>query len=341
MARRTRVLFVRAKEASESSFINRDIDLLKKHFDVRVIDFVLDRHRLKESARTMWLMCRGLIWADVSFSWFAVWHARTTVRMSKIFQKKSIALVGGYEVASVPEIGYGAQLNPKSKPAVDYVLRNATKIVAGSEFTKNEILRCTTNPQNVVLILFGIDPERFKPGGSRENLVITVAVLHESNILRKGLAKFVQTAKYLPDMKFALIGKCVDDTTDKLTLLASPNVQFVGYVSEDELIKWCQRAKVYCQLSLHEGFGIALAEAMLCGCVPVVTNKGALPEVTGNAAIVVKDDEIKTVAAAITTAMSSGSGEMAREQILAHFTMDKREAGLVRLIDEVANRKRQ
>ena len=340
MARRTRILFVRAKEAAESSFINRDIDLLKKHFDVRVIDYVLDRHRPKESASTIWRMCKGLLWADLSLSWFAVWHARTAVRMSKIFLKKSIALVGGYEVASVPEIMYGAQLNSETKKVVDYVLKNATKIVAGSEFTKGEILRCTTNPNNVELVLFGIDPERFKPGNSRENLVITVAVLNESNIVKKGLDKFVMASKYLPDMKFALIGKCVDSAIDKLKPLSSPNVQFVGYVAEDELIRWYQRAKVYCQISFHEGFGIALAESMLCGCVPVVTNRTALPEVAGDTAVVVENIEIETIVAAIARAANSGNGERARERVLSNFTMNKREAGLVRLINEVVEGKR-
>jgi glycosyltransferase involved in cell wall biosynthesis len=340
MVRRTRILFVRAKEASESSFINRDIELLKKHFDVRVIDYVLDKRRARESAGTIWRMCKGLVWADASLSWFAVWHARTAVRLSKIFLRKSIALVGGYEVASMPEIAYGAQLNPETKKVVDYVLKNATKVVAGSEFTKSEILRCTKSPEKVELVLFGVDSERFKPGGARENLVITVAIVNESNIVKKGLDKFVMAAKHLPEMKFALIGKCVDGAIDKLKPLSSPNVQFVGYVAEDELIGWYQRAKVYCQISYHEGFGIALAESMLCGCVPVVTNRTALPEVAGDTAVVLNDFEVGTIVDAISRAVSSGNGERARERVLANFTMDKREAGLVRLINDVVDGKR-
>jgi len=79
---------------------------------------------------------------------------------------------------------------------------------------------------------------------------------------------------------------------------------------------------------------------MLCGCVPVVTNRTALPEVAGDTAVVVENIEIETIVAAIARAANSGNGERARERVLSNFTMNKREAGLVRLINEVVEGKR-
>lgn len=71
----------------------------------------------------------------------------------------------------------------------------------------------------------------------------------------------------------------MDDSIDYLKSIATPNVEFTGFVAEDELIKWYQKAKVYNQPSWHEGFGISVAEAILCECIPVVSDCGALPEV--------------------------------------------------------------
>jgi len=51
------------------------------------------------------LLFKGVLWADITFSWFADTHAFLAVLLSKLFRKKSIVVVGGYEVANVPEIG--------------------------------------------------------------------------------------------------------------------------------------------------------------------------------------------------------------------------------------------
>ena len=69
------------------------------------------------------------------------------------------------------------------------------------------------------------------------------------------------------------------------------HIEFTGFVTDDELLGWYQRAKVYCQLSYYESFGMAAAEAMLCECVPVVTRKGALPEVVGETGFYVEYGE--------------------------------------------------
>jgi hypothetical protein len=63
---------------------------------------------------------------------------------------------------------------------------------------------------------------------------------------------------------------------------ASPNVEFLGFVSDEELFSLYARASVYVQASMHEGFGLSVAEAMSAGCIPVVTRAGSLPEVVGD-----------------------------------------------------------
>jgi hypothetical protein len=59
------------KNASQSSFIQNNLDILKKHFDVRVAQYRGKKRMLKFLIATV----KGVLWADVTFSWFADVHA--------------------------------------------------------------------------------------------------------------------------------------------------------------------------------------------------------------------------------------------------------------------------
>jgi len=91
---------------------------------------------------------------------------------------------------------------------------------------------------------------------------------------------------------------------------------------------------VYLQVSAHEGFGISLAEAMLCECIPVVTSKGALPEVAGESAFYVPFNDPKDTAKAIQEALSMKSGKIFRKHILDNFSLKSREKQLRKIIED-------
>ena len=78
-----------------------------------------------------------------------------------------------------------------------------------------------------------------------------------------------------------LAGEWWDGTGERLAADAAPNVRVTGRLSDEDLDALFASSAVYVQASLHEGFGLSLAEAMLAGAVPVVTSAGALPEVVG------------------------------------------------------------
>ena len=59
------------------------------------------------------------------------------------------------------------------------------------------------------------------------------------------------------------------------------------------MVSFFQKAKVYCQLSRAEAFGVSIAEAMHFNCFPIVTNEGAMPEVIGDLGLIVKREPAK------------------------------------------------
>jgi len=85
--------------------------------------------------------------------------------------------------------------------------------------------------------------------------------------------------------------------------------------------------------SYHESFGVALAEAMACKCVPVVTRRAALPEVVGDCEIYVPYDDAEATAKAIGKALGEEElGKSARERVVNMFSIEERERKLTELI---------
>jgi glycosyltransferase involved in cell wall biosynthesis len=329
----TKVLFV---EPWKSTFIERDKKIIEKHFDLRVLRYELTFKDLRKSVFFLFTLLKDLLWADIVFVWFAGFHAYLIITLSKMIQTKVVVVVGGYEVAGVSKIQYGAALNVKDLNRVKYVLRKTDKLIAVSMFNKKEILKIEPNAKPG-LIYNAIDTQAFFPGSIvKENIVITVAVISEKTILRKGLVTFIKAAIGHPESKFVVIGGCGDGSIEELISIAPKNVEFTGFINDRELLRWYQRAKVYCQLSVYESFGVALAESMSCCCVPVVTPEGALPEVVGETGFYAPYGDVEATEVAIGYALKSDNGKYARERAIDLFAVEKREEKIVSIINDVA-----
>ncbi|MCK4434395.1 glycosyl transferase family 1, partial [Candidatus Bathyarchaeota archaeon] len=124
---KNKILFV---YSSLPSFVRRDLEILERHFTVKKMKITTYRVTKKGSDPLAFLrLLKGVLWADVVYSWFARWNAFFIALFCMFLRKKCIIVVGGYEVAKVPEIGYGAMLNPRSARKVKFILKNADKVL--------------------------------------------------------------------------------------------------------------------------------------------------------------------------------------------------------------------
>jgi len=307
------------------SFVDRDLELLQRHFDVMPVYFTW-----KILFRLPFLIASS----DAVFVWFASFHAFLATIFAMLFSKKTVVVTGGYDVAGEPEIEYGLMLHPLWRWMVGWVLRHADRILAVSQFNKNEIRRYF-GISEADIIYNSVDADRFYPSGEKENLVVTVGFIKPETIKRKGLATFVKAARHVSDAAFVLIGSAKADSLAYLQSIAPDNVTFAGFVSDEELLRYYQRAKVCCQLSFYESFGMAPAEGMLCECVPVVARRGALPEVVGDTGFFVPYGDVQATAEAVQEALDSPRerGRQARERVIRLFSPEMREE---KLVDAVA-----
>jgi len=305
------------------SFVQGDLKILSNYFDV--FPFFYKKRSTLEIPKLVKQ-------SDFVFCWFASYHSILPVYYAKKYSKKSIVVAGGYDVANEPTIRYGLSTKIYTKWIPKYVLDRASKILAVSNHNLEETKRITKN-KNVELLYNGIDVDRYQKVEQRkkEDMVITVGFLDKSSWKRKGIDKFIETAMYFPDTQFTVIGK-LTDFVEKQKKHAPSNVTFTGYVSDEELRDYYQRAKVYAQFSFYESFGMAVAEAMMCNCIPVVSNRGGLPEVAGDTGLKV-DYDIDSFVGGIKRALEMPFSTKPREHIIDMFSLEKRKNNLLTIIE--------
>lgn len=332
MTRKKRILFVCV---NMEKFVEEDLNILKRNYEVKEIRINKRIGKSPELIITALKLVIYILWADLSFCWFANINAYLAVLISKVLGKKTVVVAGGFDVVSLPEIDYGLIRHKKAVGRVKFVLNNASLILPFSNHSKEEILKIS-NPVKIKTLFLGVDTEKYRPG-NKKRIVTTIGNVKRTTLKRKGLETFVRTSARMPDVKFYLIGKQVDESAVSfLKSLSGNNLTLTDYLEQKDLINILRQTSVYLQVSAHEGFGLALAESMSCGCIPVVTKRGSIPEVVGDEGIYVPFDDVTSTESAVKKALKIDSEELnPRGRIIRNFPIVDREKKLIKIIDEL------
>lgn len=325
-----KILYVYSRK---NSFIAIDRDLLKERWSVR------EWYQPGRVPNVPGLI-PAVLRSDVVFAWFASWHSFVPITLAWLFRKPSVLVIGGFDTANMPDIGYGYQQGGFRKWASRWIMHRAKRLVTNSHYSREEIERNTGIPAaRVTVIHHGVpDPFGELPEGPRERIALTVGFLLRTTLEHKGHRPFVDAAALLPDVKFVFVGRWVhDDAIDALRARAPTNVVFTGFLPQAELNDYLRRTAVYVQASRHEGFGMAVAEAMLAGCIPVVTDTTAMPEVVGDAAVKISSPTADQIAEGIERALAMDEEARARVRgrILSEFPVESRRRQLWAAVEGV------
>ena len=152
---------------------------------------------------------------------------------------------------------------------------------------------------------------------SRLNITSRYALFVGSLVARKNLPLLLRAFQILiptlePGFRLVLAGAADNSEAQKLKVMCqnfgiSDRVSFTGYLSNEELAALYRGASVFVLPSRYEGFGMILLEAMAAGVPIVSTAVGALPEVLGDAGILVPPDDPVAMAAAVGRILGSES----------------------------------
>jgi glycosyltransferase involved in cell wall biosynthesis len=323
-----RILYVHSRKAS---FVAIDREILTERYELE------DLYQPGRAPNPIKVI-GGVLRADLVFGWFASWHTFFPITLAWLLRKPSVLVIGGFDVASMPDIGYGHQQGGLRRWASRFIFARATRLVTNSNYSLEEIERNTdVPPARVTVVHHGVpDPFGELPAEPRNRMALTVGAVDEGTLVQKGQIAFADASGELPDVSFVLAGKWLDNAVEELRNRGGPNFELTGWLPDEELLDRYRRAAVYVQASRHEGFGMAVAEAMLAGCVPVVMNVTAMPEVVGDAGVYIESQDPEDVADGVRRALELGppAAAAARERILTSFPMERRREGILRVVEE-------
>jgi len=284
------ILFV---YTSLSSFVQTDFEILSATYSVEKYHYLPVKGVFQNGWQILrqffFLLFRG--WKfDQIYCWFADYHSFLPVLFAKIFRKKSLIVIGGYDVCRIRKLNYGAfcssfrgwfcansmKLTDWMLPVSNFVDRKAGVIAPHTN--RSRIYNCIS-----------MEPEAGYPYVKTDTILTVGLINNDRTFYLKGIDTFIETARLLPAFRFQVVGINRVILARKLGNIPL-NVTLFEKVEHAELIDFYKNAKVYCQLSRSESFGLSILEAMTFGDFPIVTREGGMPEVVGNLGTVVERD---------------------------------------------------
>lgn len=352
MAERKRIIYV---HKGASSFVVKDQRILEAVFDVRVIAFLpkskwsvpfllagMFVSLLREVPRASAVVCQ-----------FAGHHALLPIMIARLFGKRSIVISNGSDCVGFPSLNYGHFRKRLLAWSTRTCFRLCDRIVPLDASLVHHVPTyhdidppaqgilhfCSGLKTPITVLGYGFDPEQWQAKGERmPRRFITVASgAHQPSVQAlKGLDMILQVAPRFPDAEFLIIG-----AREGSFAVKPANLNEVPFVPHDQITTWYGSATYYLQLSVSEGFGNALCEAMLCGCTPIVSNTGAMPMIVGGTGYVVQHRDVdvleRTIREALSQAAPRGADAM-RQRIIHNYPLALRATGLPNIVREVIGR---
>lgn len=199
---------------------------------------------------------------------------------------------------------------------IRYSAKHATALVADSESTRQDAIRLLgLAPERITTVPLGVTAAYHPVRDlARQDIVRQKYQLPERFILNVGLMEprknlpallraFSKICEHFPAEKLVLVGRkgwMVDQVFNLLDSLALlDKVCFTGYVDGEDLPVIYSMADIFVYPTFYEGFGLPVLEAMACGTPVITSNTSSLPEIVGDAGVLLAPDDAEGLATAL------------------------------------------
>jgi len=224
--------------------------------------------------------------------------------------------------------------------------RRLPRFLAVSEAARTSYAaRCGVDPSKVTVSLNGVDHAVFSPDPSLARERDHIVTLASADVPIKGLDVLIDALAVLKargrEPRLTVIGALRDGPAKRALERSGlmDQVTFRSGLSNADLVDLYRRAGVFVSASRFEGFGLPAAEAMATGAPVIVSDGGALPEVAGEAGIVVPAGQAEPLADALDRvlgddALRRSMGEASLTRAQDQFRWDKHAAAAIALYHE-------
>jgi len=343
-------------KSANSTFIKLDEEILTRHFKVKT--FLMNQTSKSSYLLSLMKMKLFLIInifnSKLVFIRFCDYYAAIIALFCKIFNKKYVIVVGGFDAVHIPKYQYGAYQNKFRGWCVKYAYKNAHYILPNNptliynyndydeEIARYEgVKHFVPNTKAVFRVIYNGFKINFWTENQNftkdENMILTVAFINNlKTYFLKGIDKYIEMAKIFKDKKFVVVGmtKKFAELND---IFIPENVEMVEKTDQQGLLAYYRKAKIFCLFSLTEGMPNVLCEAMLCRCIPVGSRVNSIPEIIGETGFIINKNNNKQIENALQSAILSpvSLGIEAQSHILKNFPIERREKELKETLSKI------
>jgi glycosyltransferase involved in cell wall biosynthesis len=201
------------------------------------------------------------------------------------------------------------------------LLNLADRIIAISNSVKNDLIKFANLPEEKIDVIYlGVDKKIFHPidsknlnkivsnDFSRKKMILHVGVDNKRKNIKNLLLAFYKLSKKYKDVELIRVGTPSKESLQLIKILNLQNkVKYLQNCSDTDLNKLYNLCDLFIFPSFCEGFGLPLVEAMACGA-PIITSKNSsMPEVVGDAAILIDPKNINDIFRAMDQILSDDS----------------------------------
>jgi glycosyltransferase involved in cell wall biosynthesis len=327
-----------------TAFIDRDLEMISPEMEIKALEFTqspvkLPIYFLLQFFQLLWYFPRTTQY----LCFFGGYHSVLPVWFGKTFGKKVLIQAGGTDCINMPEINYGNFRKKWLRKATIYSFKNCSLILPVAEALVKQDYRFDPriSPKQGLLNLIpdlttpiqvipnGFDTEFWKDLGATRLpfsfISVATGTSHAARAQVKGYDLIEQLAANHPNWTFTLAG-------DSNYFSHNSNVKVLGKQEANELRALYNSHQFYLQLSTSEGFPNALGEAMACGCVPIGSAVGVIPEIIGDRRLILDKKELNLLDTLLHSVYSLDLGDLSRksrQQITRNFSFSNRKSQLL------------
>ena len=290
-----------------TTFIERDLEMIRPVAQIVPIEFTqtpwkLPFYLVLQFFQLLWY----LPFTSQYLCFFGGYHTVLPVIFGKVFGKKCSIQAGGTDCINMPEIGYGNFRKKGLAWATRFSFEHCSLILPVAEALVSQDYRYDSriSPKQGLLQLIpdlktpiqvipnGFDVDFWKDLGlervKHSFISVATSTSTPARARVKGYDLIEQLAASNPEWSFTLVG-------DSNYKPQSTNIQVLRKETPASLVQHYNSHQFYLQLSSSEGFPNALGEAMACGCVPIGSAVGAIPEIIGDTGLLLERKELGTL----------------------------------------------
>lgn len=336
----------------KTTFVKNDVAILQEFCEVKQQQFFLKKSTLTffyYQFKGILELIKNIPSRDLVYVWFNDYHAFWACLLAKIFRKKVLVVVGGYDAVCIPSVEFGLfyKKNLRTRLArwvyqnVDHILPVDESMIknknsyAGGDATTG-ILNFMPELKTPMTVI----PTGYAAGDwyakQKKNQVLTVGQISGKKVYwLKGIDFFLKLAERHPQIKFIVAGVQQENLIPE-KFKALKNLQILPHLEKEELKELYAETKVYAQFSLSEGLPNVLCEAMMSECVPVGSAVNGIPRAIGDCGYILNSPNLEEASEKILKALENNEiGKCARNRILTHFPVSLRKKSLNQIIHDL------